>query len=78
MSNIEEIIKIVLKAAYNKREGAGYAGERGDRGASILETQVEFYRYGMQGVVPPDWEKYEKKLDPEYETYLKLKRKFED
>lgn len=81
MVDIELIMQKVLTEAHNARESAGYGGEWGDRGASVMEAQVQFYRYGQQGVVPPEWQKHaeqaRKEADPEYEQYQRLKSKFE-
>ena len=78
--DIDKIIELVLKDAEDRREGAGMSGSYSDGGASDLETQVEYYRYGRDGDLPPDWRKYAKeakdKADPEYEQYLRLKGKF--
>ena len=48
----------------------------------VLLTQVKFYEYGQRGVIPAEWKEYEhtarSEHDPEYETYLRLKEKFEN
>jgi hypothetical protein len=80
MSEIEAVLAFILAKAHGDRESAGMNGSWGDGGAGALETQVKFYRYGMQGIVPPEWSKYVEKVqhqaDPEYETFLRLKEKF--
>lgn len=77
---LNHIISMVLQAAADARDSAGYSGSFGDGGASILETQVKFYRYGMEGIIPPGWRQYqnqvEKEADPEYKEYLRLQNKF--
>ena len=73
---IDKLIEIVLTAAADARESAGYGGRMDDGGASRLEDQVKFYNYGRNGIVPPEWETYKKELDPEYQRYLELKKKF--
>jgi hypothetical protein len=75
-SKIERLISIVLNAAHSAREGAGYGGRWDDGGASHMEDQVKFYRYGQQSIVPPEWKEYEKLLDPEYQEYVRLQQKF--
>ncbi len=81
MADIEKIMQKVLAEAHSARENAGYSGSWGDGGASVLEAQVQFYRYGRDGVVPPEWQKYadqaNKEADPEYAQYQRLKAKFE-
>lgn len=79
--DIETIMQKVLTEAHNARENAGYSGSWGDGGAGILEAQVQFYRYGQQGIVPPEWQKHaeqaRKEADPEYSEYQRLRGKFE-
>jgi hypothetical protein len=77
MSFTSRIIDIILKDAENIRITAGFYGSFDDGGASVLESQVKFYEYGARGIIPPEWKKYENKLDPEYSKYLELKKKFE-
>ncbi len=77
MANVDEIIEHILKVAAQKRESAGYAGEMGDGGARDLEDEVKFYKYGVSGTFPPEWERYQLDLDPERLEYLRLKKKFE-
>lgn len=74
--SIDQLIAAVLNDAKDRREAAGFAGEWSDRGATDLETQVRFYNYGRQGTIPPEWVKYQKEFDPEYNEYLRLKKKF--
>jgi len=76
-SKIEAIISKVLQDAHQKKEGAAYNGSHGDGGASRLEEQVKFYRYGQKNIMPSEWGKYEKEIDPEYNEYMRLKKKFE-
>lgn len=80
--DIHKVIELVLAAANERREAAGMDGRWDDGGANRIREQVEYYRYGMSAVVPPDWQKYanqaEAMSDPEYETYKRLKAKFGD
>lgn len=73
---IDKLIELALKDAENKRLDAGYGGHMHDGGASQIEAEVKFYQYGLAGRIPPEWEKYEKQLDPEWVEYLRLKKKF--
>jgi hypothetical protein len=81
-SQIEAVIALVLADAHDSREAAGMGGRWDDGGASRLEEQVKFFRYGISRCMPPEWEKYarqvENNADPEYKTYLRLKDKFRD
>lgn len=81
-SKLQQLLEVILKEANKREEGAGYDGEYGDRGASILRTQIEFYEHGMNGTIPPQWKEFQKELDnqldPEYETYKRLKAKFRE
>ena len=74
--DVSKVISQILKEAETKKTNARYNGEYGDGGAGTLEMQVKFYRYGLQGVMPKEWESYAKKTDPEYDEYLRLKEKF--
>ena len=69
-------MRIALKDADSKASDAAYAGKYDDGGASFIREQVKFYKYGQQGVVPPEWKRYESELDPEYKEYVRLKQKF--
>lgn len=73
---IEQLIAVILKAAAQAREDAGYGGRHDDGGASRLEDQVKFYNYGRAGAIPAEWKPYAKHLDPDYQKYLELKKKF--
>lgn len=78
---IEAVIAKVLAEAHERAETAGYSGEFGDRGAHVMRVQVEFYRHGMAGTIPSEWQKHhrdaENQADPEFTTYMRLKDKFE-
>ncbi len=58
--SIEAIIAVVLADA-------------ADRGISRVAEFVAYYRYGRDGVIPPDWERFADAQDPEYQ---RLKAKF--
>ena len=79
--DIEKIIELVLKNAKKRKENAGYNGSMDDGGASILKTQVEFYKAGMNGTIPSQWNQYAEEIrkvsDPEFAEYMRLKNKFE-
>jgi len=73
-----KLVSIVLARAQSQRESAGLNGDWSDGGASKLETQARFYSMGVQRMIPPEWESYSKEMDPEYDHYLRLKKKFEE
>lgn len=75
-TKVDEVMRIVLEAAHNARESAGYSGRYDDGGASRLEDQVKFYNYGRAGTLPPEWKVYTDMVDPEWETYQRLQKKF--
>ena len=87
MSNLQNsnytkfIIEFILKKAHQLKEDAGYVGRMDDGGAGRLEDQVKFYQYGVTGEFPSEWiyyrKEFEKENDPQYKTYLELKKKFE-
>jgi hypothetical protein len=81
-ANIDKVIDLVLAEAYDRAQSLGMSGSWSDGGASEIRSQVDYYRYGMSGVMPPDWQKFADQVsamsDPEYETYKRLKAKFGD
>jgi hypothetical protein len=76
----DRIMGLIRQEAHDARESAGYGGRWDDGGASRLEDQIRFFQYGLEGILPPEWEKYKdqvrKESDPDYAQYLNLKRKF--
>lgn len=73
----DRLIQKITDVAKQRREDAGYDGRWDDGGASRLEEQVRFYcAGGGNGPIPAEWREYEKLIDPEYETYQRLKEKF--
>ena len=76
IDQIHKLFEIVLAEAAQAEENAAFNGGMGDRDASRLRDQVKFYKYGMNCSIPSEWKSYEVQLDPEYEKYLELKKKF--
>lgn len=80
--DINKVIDLVLADAYERREAAGMDGRWDDGGADRVREQVDYYRCGLDRVIPVDWQKYANQIeaaeDPEYETYQRLKAKFGD
>lgn len=77
---IYKVISKVKERADRYGEEAAYGGRFDDGGKSRIEEQIRFYKLGMEGEIPEEWEKeYKgvlKESDPEYLEYLRLKRKF--
>lgn len=77
---LNQVMGLVLKEAATRRDNAAYSGEWNDGGASALEDQVKFYRYGIEGRIPPEWKKYADQAtredDPEWAEYQRLRKKF--
>ena len=72
----QKLIDLALKDAAAKRENAGYNGSHGDDGAGIIEGHVEAWKAGLEGRTPSSMKKYEQQIDPEWETYQRLQKKF--
>lgn len=72
----------VLAQATSAREDAGYSGRWDDGGANRLESMVEAWWCGLQGRIPPEFEKHLKQVtkeaDPEWQEYQRLQTKFGD
>lgn len=75
-TDLDRLFDAIDKEADRRELNAAHAGERGDYGASKLREQVRFFRLGMKGEIPTEWEKYEKLLDPEYAEWQRLNKKF--
>ena len=75
---IDDLIKSVEIEADNREKGTAMRGAMSDDGAGYLREQVKFYKMGMDGVYPREWEKYTKHIDEEYQEYLRLKNKFKE
>jgi len=77
---VEKIMELILEDADKKEMNAGYGGSHSDGGASRLRDQVNFYKAGMNGIIPTVWDEYVKEYvkntDPEYSEYVRLKEKF--
>lgn len=74
--------------ADQRQYDAGMNGENGDGGASMIRSQIAFWRYGSEHVIPPtwnemitsEWPKIEKELKREEardrDTFDKLRAKY--
>jgi len=74
----EKISDQIRKNAEELRKNAAYSGEWGDGGATELLNNLMYYDLGRKQLIPPTWESYLIKSDPEYDEYLRLKQKFSD
>lgn len=73
---IQRLIEKVLDDANCREQDSAFEGGMSDGGAGRLREQVRFYIYGRDGTIPSEWKIHEHKLDPEYQKYLELKKKF--
>jgi hypothetical protein len=80
LPDFQKIMTLVLAKAYFDKQSAEMNGRYDTTETRILESQVEYFRYGLEGTLPPAWHKYEKQVsqeaDPEYQEYLRLQKKF--
>jgi hypothetical protein len=80
-SLINQVISEIEFKINDLREQAGYAGEMGDRGSSLLASELNAWKAGLNHEWPSSWEEYvvsaAQKLDPDYAEYQRLKKKFE-
>lgn len=74
--NIDKLLVRIIQEANALEHNAGLSGSMGDDGASRLREQVKFYRYGIEGTLPSEWEKFQLEFDPEYQEWLRLNQKF--
>lgn len=73
---IEAIIAEVHKKADCIDYEAGQMGRSSNTG-DRMRQQVRFYRMGQNKEIPKEWKEFEKKFDPEWGEYQRLKDKFE-
>lgn len=76
----QKFITFLRQKAAAARESAAFGGHMHDGGAATLETQIECYLAGQNDKIPTCWASYasefERVSDPEYQTYLRLQKKF--
>ncbi len=74
------LVEFLSEKAKTLRSDAGHSGSQTDYGAGALEAEIAAWTAGITGTIPKHWipylNEYQKKSDPEYQTYLKLKEKF--
>ena len=78
---LQKIIERVLRNATEKKENEALSGGMTDGGYRHTCQLVTFYKYGYDNIIPPEWEEIRDQIqnesEPEYEEYLRLKKKFE-
>lgn len=80
---LELICSIVKRSAARARDDASFGGRHDDSGASGMESRLDAFLDGVNFATTGESKLYnhiliehEKKLDPEYQEYLRLKEKF--
>lgn len=78
---LAQFIAFANQVASNKRESSGFSGSWNDGGASRLEENIKTWHAGLEGKIPESLKDivtdFEHSIDPEYQKYLELKKKFE-
>lgn len=74
-------IRFVLTKAEDKRMATAMNGGWSDGGAQDLKDKIECFEAGLAGEIPaclkPLYEEFQKVSNPEYQTYIELRKKFE-
>lgn len=80
---INHIKDVVAKAAHQAREDAGYGGRHDDGGSGQKLERLKYWLDGIEYVKTGKTEVYktiatdfERATDPDYQTYLRLQKKF--
>lgn len=72
-----------LADAYNRRNNAAFAGSHGDGGCAEIVRELTIWIDGQNGTAPSTGtlavvnQQFIRDNDPDYQTYLELKKKFE-
>ena len=79
---LDRMFELIHSEAETRKRNAGMDGAYHDGGSNMLLMKVKFYQEGRHGLVPDEWLKYynqaKNEQDDEWETYLRLRKKFED
>lgn len=71
----------VRETAAKLRSDAAHSGAMTDYGAGFLEQKLECWLAGLNRQLPKaleaEFKEFSKSIDPDYEVYLKLKKRFE-
>lgn len=78
-----EFYEILRKEAGRNDDALAFSGDpRAGVYSSELERILDAHESGRANMIPRAWEKqwaaFRKKQDPDYQTYLELKARFED
>lgn len=79
----DKVVLKMLEKAIGMEQSAGFGGSWGDGGAGRLRDAIKAFEAGRDGRWPDkEWEDIAEKLvhesDPEWETYQRLRKKFND
>lgn len=78
--HIDAALGLYAAEAKSREYDAGCAGQMSDGGCSRMLGEIDAYNCGRKGTIPKWLEPYMTKVvrqnDPEYETYLRLQKKF--
>ena len=76
-----DFIQHLREKAEKAKMNAAYSGAHHDGGYSFQMARIQFYLYGQSSIFPKEWEEDYKEFlvisEPEYQEYLRLKRKYE-
>jgi hypothetical protein len=68
--SIEQIMDFVLEKAKNQRENPDPEYSSLDYSESdLLKVQVKYFQFGMEGKIPPEWEKF---IPPATEAEIRM------
>lgn len=77
---LHQFLDFLRETVEQKRLDAMLVSAMGDYSADRLEEQINVYEAAMRNTTPKCWDHYVKefnrKADPEYQTYIRLKEKF--
>lgn len=80
--DVMKFIDCLKKIANEKNAISAESGRMDDGGYKEIFDQIDVFLSGVSMSMPVAWVKYindyEKEYDPDYQTYLKLKKKFGD
>ena len=81
LPTLERLEKLVEDWAKRAEDTAGYSGAMNDGGARAMRESFSMYKQGFNKILPVKYkallEEDAKHRDPEYQEYLRLKKKFE-
>ena len=78
---VKDFILHLLEEAGARSMDAGFSGRHDDGGARNMARSIAAWVAGLHDEIPKEFEKsytkYFEKMDPEYQEYLRLQKKFE-